>query len=605
MKMTETLSHRNRLKIVVVVVIGFLLLATALAYYQNRESVSAGSSTSSAQTSSTPNASSSATSSSLLAPSASIPLGMTQGRIDHFSVDLNRGLLFVAGYGNDTVGIVDIKSSQLVRSIDGLNSPQGVTWVPDAGRLFVSNAGDGTIDVFDGNSFAPVGKIALLGDADNMRYDSGTKLLYVGYGSGGIASINTTSDSLVMTSTLPAHPESFQVETSGRAIYVNVPSSNLITAVDKITGDSILNRSMTGSNFPMALDEADGRLFIATRSPPELKVLDTTTLSLKSVANMTIAGDPDDIFYDPAHGLVFVSCGGGSLEVIKQVDASHYSLAQTIATGQGARTSLLVPELGSIFVAVPAGTGQQAEILVYAIGSVGSGSTTSSSTSLAPIPTSASLSVAPGSGPSGLMVTLTGAGYFPSTRYQVCVAVVGNMSCGLRYTSAGYPTTIGNFAVLGSFTADSAGNIPSGNKVMIPDLFGGGYLIGVVPDGKDVFFVSTSFTVEQPTLSMNVASVASGGNVTLTGDGYAPSTTYTVCVVPSHTVDCGYEGDREETPPGYLVGTFTVDASGNIPLGTAMTVPQEPPGQYAIGIFMPGGGHILISEAQFTLTGAG
>jgi hypothetical protein len=589
------------LKIALVIVVGFLLLVSALAYYQNRQSLGVGSST---QTFSTSSSSSSATSSRLLALSGKILLGMTQGRIDHFSVDLNRGLLFVAGYGNNTVGIVDIKSGQLVRSICGLNSPQGVAWVPGAGRLFVSNAGDGTVDVFDGNSFTAEGKITLSGDADNLRYDSGTKLLYVGYGSGGIAAINTTSDTVVMTSILPAHPESFQVETNGRAIYVNVPSSNLVTVVDKITGDSILNRSMTGSNFPMALDEADGRLFVATRSPPELRVLDTTAPSLRSVANVTIAGDPDDIFYDPAHGLVYVSCGGGSLEVIRQVDRDHYSLAQTIATSPGARTSLLVPELGSIFVAVPASNGQQAEMLVYAFGPLGPSSTSSSSTSLAPVPTSASLAVAPRSGPSGLLVTLTGGGYFPDARYQLCVAALGNTKCGFTYTSAGYLATIGEFATLGSFTADSAGNMPAGTNVTVPDLFGGGYLIGVVPDGKDAFFVSTPFMVQQPTLSMNAVSVVPLENVTLTGSGYAPLTTYAVCMVPATTVDCGYSGDREETPPGYYIGTFTADAGGNIPSGTIVTIPQVQSSQNAIGIFLPSRGFILISEVQFTLTAA-
>src|SRR4029077_18835198 len=136
---------------------------------------------------------------------------------------------------------------------------------------------------------------------------------------------------VVTTWALPAHPESFQVEANGRAIFVNVPPSNLIVAFDKITGKSITNRSTTGNNFPMALDEADGRLFVATRSPSELRVLDTSTPSLRSVANVTIAGDPDDIFYDSAHGLVYVSCGQGSLEVIKQSDPNHYGSVKTIA----------------------------------------------------------------------------------------------------------------------------------------------------------------------------------------------------------------------------------------------------------------------------------
>ncbi|MDA4117106.1 MAG: YncE family protein [Thaumarchaeota archaeon] len=542
-------------------------------------------------------------SASYLSLSRTIPLPPTQGRIDHMSVDPGRGLLFVANYVNNTVAIVDINSGRFLHSIGGLNNPQGVAWVPDAGRLFVSNAGDGTVDIFNGSSFAPVGKITLSGDADNLRYDSGTKLLYVGYGSGGISAINTTSDAVMTTKALPAHPESFQVEANGRAVYVNVPSSNLITAFDKTTGSSILNRSMTGSNFPMALDEAGGRLFIATRNPSELRVLDTSTPSLRSVANVTIAGDPDDVFFDASHGLVYVSCGGGSLEVIKQADPTHYSVVETVATGQGARTSLLVPQLASILVAVPASTGQQAEILAYGFGSaVANSSSPTSPTSASPIPAAASLSAAPVKGPSGLLVTIAGSGYFPGAMYQVCVAAFGNTSCGFEYTSAGYLATIGGFATMGTFVADSAGNIPAGTKMAVPDLFEGGYSLGIVRDGEDAFFVSTPFTVESPSLSMGATSVVPKTNVTLTGSGYAHSTTYTVCMVLAGTSDCGYPGDREETPPGIHLGTFTTDVNGNIPSGTKVTIPLVQPSPQVIGIFLPSGGFILISQVQFTLT---
>jgi WD40 repeat protein len=517
------------------------------------------------------------------------------------AVDLSRGLLFVACYVNNTVGIVDLKSGHLIRSIGGLSNPQGVAWVPDAGKLFVSNAGDGTVYIYDGGSFAQVGKVTLPGDADNLRYDGGTRLLYVGYGSGGIASINTTTNSVASTRALPAHPESFQLEAHGRAVYANVPPSNLVVAFDKVTGSSISNRSMTGNNFPMALDEAGGRLFVGTRSPPELRVLDTSSPSLRSVANVTIAGDPDDIFYDSARGALYVSCGQGSLEVIKQIDAYHYSRAQTVATGAGARTSLLVPELGSLYVAVPAGAGQ-AEVLVFSLGKEGVSSTSSSSTTLAPVPTSATLSVAPGSGPSGLLVTFAGSGYFPGARYQVCVGAYGNASCGLEYRSADYSTTIDEFAMLGSFTADSSGNIPAGTRMAIPDLFGRGYSLGVVRGGENLFFVSTPFTVESPALSIGAVTVVPRASVTLTGTGYAPSTTYTVCMVPAGTVDCGYSGDREETPPGIYIGTFMADANGRIPSGTKVTIPLLPPGQESIGVFMPSGGFILITQVQFTLT---
>jgi hypothetical protein len=470
--------------------------------------------------------------------------------------------------------------------------------------LYVTGAGDGTLSVFDSRNLTLLEKISFPGgDADNMRLDAANKSLYVGYGSGGIAKVDTSTDKIVKEFPLAGHPEAFEIQSSTQSIFVNIPTANMIETISSSTGSSVSNYTLSANsaNFPMGLDQADGRLFVATRSPPELMVFDTSTQSLKSVANVTIAGDPDDIFYDSARGMVYVSCGQGSLEVIKQSDPNHYGLAQTITTAPGARTSLFVPELASIFVAAPASVGQQAEILVYGLGAASS----TSSSSTVPVPAAASLSVTPATGPSGLIVTISGVGYVPGERYQLCLGGYVGAACGFQYRSAGYLASIGAFATLGSFVADSEGGIPAGTKATIPDLFGGNYAIGVALSGQDVYFVSTPLKVEAPTLLLGASAAAAGASLTLTGSGYAPSTTYTVCIVPASTVDCGYSGDREETPPGYLVGTFTVDVSGNIPSGTIVTVPQEPSGQYAVGIFLPGVGHILISEVQFTLTGAG
>ncbi len=596
--MLQNLSHRGRLKIVLVIVIGLLLLVSGLAYYQNRQP-SGGVSSSQTLSSS----SSGVTSTPLLALSGKMSLGATQGRIDHMAIDLKRGLLFVGALGNNSVGVVDIRSGQLIRAITGLDSPQGVIFAPDSGKLYVSNAGDGTLSVFDSRTFALLEKISFPGgDADNLRLDTVNKLLYVGYGSGGIAKVDTTSDKITHEFPVPGHPESFQIQVHGQLIYVNVPTANIVEAINSSTGRSLFNYTLSpnSENFPMALDEANGRLFIGTRSPSELVVLDTSTW--KAVASVSIPGDPDDIYYDAARGLVYVSCGQGSLEVIQQVDANDYSLAQTIPTGPGARTSLFVPELGSIYVAVPESLGQQAELLVYST-SVSTGSTSSSSLSSGSSgPSSASLSLDRFSGPTGTVVALSGGGYGPGSRYQVCVGTVGKAACGFSYVGSGYLSSIGGFAVLGNFTAGSDGGIPPGTYATIPDLFGGSYVVAVVTYGGSGFVASTSFDVTPPSLSISSSEGLAGTGVTLTGGNYNAGTTYTVCLVLQGYVDCGYSGDREETPPGTYIGTFTADSDGNIPMGTLAAIPAaQPPGQYAVGVFIPSGGFILISTAAFTL----
>jgi hypothetical protein len=53
--------------------------------------------------------------------------------------------------------------------------------------------------------------------------------------------------------------------------------------------------------------------------------------------------------------------------VIDQTDADNYRMTATIATASGARTGLFVPELNSLFVAVPHRSSQGAEIRKYTI----------------------------------------------------------------------------------------------------------------------------------------------------------------------------------------------------------------------------------------------
>src|SRR5262245_5504429 len=100
-----------------------------------------------------------------------IPLGDVRGRIDHMAIDLSRQRLFVAELGNDSVGIVDLRSRKLIHTIGGLNQPQGVGYVPSMEMLYVANAGDGSVRAFLGADYAAAGKLELEDDVYNKRVD--------------------------------------------------------------------------------------------------------------------------------------------------------------------------------------------------------------------------------------------------------------------------------------------------------------------------------------------------------------------------------------------------------------------------------------------------
>ena len=118
-----------------------------------------------------------------------IPLAGVAGRIDHMAIDLTRRRLFIAELGNGSVDVVDLATGRAIHRIADLKEPQGVGYAPAADVLAVASAGDGSVRLFRGADFSPIGTVDLGDDADNVRLDPATGRLIVGFGGGGLATL--------------------------------------------------------------------------------------------------------------------------------------------------------------------------------------------------------------------------------------------------------------------------------------------------------------------------------------------------------------------------------------------------------------------------------
>ena len=214
---------------------------------------------------------------------AKIPLGAVAGRIDHFAVDADRQLLFAAELGNDSVGIVDVKERKVLHRLAALKEPQGVAYHAPTGTLYVANAGDGSVRLFQGPDFTPAGRIDLGDDADNIRLDPWRNRIVVGYGKGALAVIDPASRRKVADIPLKGHPESFQFSAAGERIFVNVPDAREIAVIDAGAGRQVsaLDTAGAAANFPMAVDIDEHRLLVVFRSPAKLMVFATRTGKLE------------------------------------------------------------------------------------------------------------------------------------------------------------------------------------------------------------------------------------------------------------------------------------------------------------------------------------
>ena len=301
-----------------------------------------------------------------------IPLPRVQGRIDHFALDRIHSRMFVSALGANSEEVVSLSAQALIHTISGIPAPQGVVYSPETDKVFVGSD-QGKLTIYNGSTYALIRTLDFGDDVDNLRYDAAEKRVYVGYGNektGAIAMVDAVRNQrLPEEFKLGAHPESFQLAASTPDLYVNLPDLNQIAAIDRNTHAVTRWHIASGGNFPMALDESNHRLFVCTRSPARLLVLDTSTGRL--VTELPAVQDADDLYYDAARKRLYVPGGEGALDIFEQSTANRYTLKAKLTTALGARTAGYFGKgnkgFDRLYLAVPARDGHQAEVRIYSL----------------------------------------------------------------------------------------------------------------------------------------------------------------------------------------------------------------------------------------------
>jgi DNA-binding beta-propeller fold protein YncE len=303
-----------------------------------------------------------------------IALPSVAGRFDHFAFDPADGRLFVAATGNHSVEVVSVKTGKRIETIAGLGKPHGLAWVADQGKLFVADGSLAALKVYTGSPLKEVATLALSDDADDMVYDAQTGLLYVGHGGssaavpGRIAVVNTRDNSLVQNLPVSAHPEALEIDPDGKRVFANIADSSEIVVIDAASHSikATWKLSRASDNVPVAFDAEDHALLVGCRKPARSVSVDAGTGA--EVSDLPSATGADDLFYEAQRHRAYLISGSGAVDIYQVAPDKSLKALDTIKTGPGAKTGLLVPSLKALFVAVPATSAEPAEIRMYATG---------------------------------------------------------------------------------------------------------------------------------------------------------------------------------------------------------------------------------------------
>ena len=312
------------------------------------------------------------------------PLELTQtvplpelhdGDFDHFVVDLAGNRLFSTAEENSKVLVFDLKTNKLIHTITDVKAPHSMTYRADVKKLFVADGDLGVVKIFDTDSYKPVGSVKLREGADASAYDPSTKYMYVVNGgkdaklpNSYISVVDTDKAKVVGEIKVDSNDvEAIAMEKSGPRMFVDVRGNSTVEVFDRAKRTLLATWPIDKEGkkpTAIALDEANHRLFVGTRDPGKMIVLDTE--SGKMITSAPGAAMVDDMAYDPANKRVYFA-GSQFIDVFHQTDPDHYQQIGHIPTSFRAKTSILIPELNLYYLAVPHHESQNAELRVYKV----------------------------------------------------------------------------------------------------------------------------------------------------------------------------------------------------------------------------------------------
>ena len=289
------------------------------------------------------------------------PLPGFSGDFDHFGLDLKGKRLFLTAEDHKTVEVFDLMDGNRLKSITGFASPHAILFLPETNNLIVTDGDDdtGMVELVSGKDYSIINKIKLPPGVDGAVFNPVDKNYYVEGGGEDpkgnthlIHIIDTKTFKLVGDITLPGnHSEAMAITHDGKKLYANLGGPKEVGVVDLKTRKQIAGWPIPDAEVPnsMVLDEPNHRLFIATRKPAKFFVFNTDTG--KVVATLPCAGMNDDMSFDLPRKRIYVT-GTDMATVFVQRDADHYEHLADVPTGYRAKTSLLVPQLNRLYVAV-------------------------------------------------------------------------------------------------------------------------------------------------------------------------------------------------------------------------------------------------------------
>lgn len=300
------------------------------------------------------------------------------GDFDHFAADVPGNRLFVAAEDHGTLEVFNLATGAHLKTIKGpIGTPHSIHLMPDLHKMLVTDTGKRMSSYFDMRSYAPLGPLKLVQGADSVGYDAPRHRLYIVTGGKDVPMADSwleevdprTGREYSKIHFDANHVEAMAVEQRGPRLFINVTDKNYIAVIDKSRHAVVARWPVTAAeqNCCFALDEANHRLFVVTRKPGKLLVLDS--VSGATLASFDAPSRVDQLLWDERHHRAYALGGQGYVTIVEERGPNAFVELPRLVTAPGAKTGIIVPERNEMFIAAsPGDTKALASILRVDLG---------------------------------------------------------------------------------------------------------------------------------------------------------------------------------------------------------------------------------------------
>jgi YVTN family beta-propeller protein len=270
----------------------------------------------------------------------------SSGGWDYLAVSPLHDWLYVS-HGTQ-VNVLDKKTGDSAGVIENTTGVHGIAFDVKSQKGYTSNGRLNTVTVFDMNTNKVITQIPTGANPDAIFYESYLKKIITCNGRGkNLGIIDPASDKVTDSVALNGKPETAVSDGAGK-IFVNLEDKNQIAEIDAKSLKVLANWSLGGAEGPtgLAIDERTKRLFAGCDRL--LAVLDAVTG--KVIDTIPIGDGCDGVAFDPALKNIYTSNGEGTITVIHEDNADHFSVVQTVVTKRGARTIALDPKTHLLYL---------------------------------------------------------------------------------------------------------------------------------------------------------------------------------------------------------------------------------------------------------------